>query len=251
VDDSTPVIPLPNGLKLALCSGQQLGCAKFILKEIFQNQVYSRPGFEIRPTDLVVDIGGNIGLFAMWAAPQAARVVSIEPTRVIDCLEQSLVLNGIENVSIVRCAVSDKPGTLELLQYPGFNAVTHAATFQPARWGQRLIRLLWPKEREEPIRVSCPCRTLDEIMRTEKIDHIDLLKIDCEGGEYAVFDSMSDETLGRISRIVLEFHELHPSHDHRRIVNRLKSTGFDVTIERTLLDRFLLQTGMMWARRTA
>jgi len=64
-----------------------------------------------------------------------------------------------------------------------------------------------------------------------------------------VFDSISDETLGRISRIVLEFHELHPSHDHRRIVNRLKSAGFDVTIERTLLDRFLLQTGMLWAKR--
>jgi len=183
MESSTPpVIPLPNGLKLALCSRQQLGCAKFILKEIFQTQVYRRPGFELRPTDTVVDLGGNIGLFALWAAPQAARVISIEPTKVIDCLEQSLALNGIQNVSIVRCAVSDKPGTLELFQYPGFNAVSHAASFQPARWGQRLIRLLWPKEREAPVRVSCPCRTLDEILRTENVDRVDFLKVDCEGG---------------------------------------------------------------------
>ena len=250
LDDSTPpAISLPNGLKLAVNSRQQLGCAKFILKEVFQNQVYRRPGFELRPTDTVVDIGGNIGLFALWAAPQAARVISIEPTKVINCLEQSIALNGIQNVSIVRCAVSDKPGTLELLEYPGFNAVTHSASFQPARWGQRLINLLWPKERQEPVRVLCPCRTLDDILQAENIDRVDFLKVDCEGGEYALFDSMSDETLGRISRIALEFHELHHSHDHRRIVNRLKSAGFEVTIERTLLDRFMLQTGMLWAKR--
>jgi FkbM family methyltransferase len=247
--NSHVIIPLSNGLKLALCSRQQMGCARFIIKEIFKNQTYRRPGFELLPTDTVVDLGGNMGLFSLWAAPQAARVISIEPTKVIDCLEQSLALNGIQNVSIVRCAVSDKPGTLELLQYPGFNAVSHAASFQPARWGQWLIKLLWPKEREEPIRVSCPCYTLDDILRTQNIDRVDFLKVDCEGGEYAVFDSISDETLGRISRIALEFHEIHPSHNHRRIVNRLKSAGFEVTVERTLLDRFLLQTGMLWAKR--
>lgn len=243
------VIPLPNGLKLALCSRQQAGCAKFIIGEIFRNQSYRRPGFELSPTDTVVDVGGNIGLFALWAAPQVARVVSIEPTKVIDCLERSLALNAIQNVSIVRGAVSDQPGTLELLEYPGFNAVSHSASFQPARWGQRLIKLLWRKDQEQPVRVSCPCQTLDNILRTQDIDRVDFLKVDCEGGEYAIFDSISDETLGRISRIVLEFHELHPSHDHRRIVNRLKSAGFEVTVERTLLDRFLLQTGMLWAKR--
>lgn len=249
-DSSSLVIPLPNGLKLVLQSRQQLGCANFIIKEIFPNRSYCRPGFELRSTDTVVDLGGNIGLFALWASPQVARVISIEPTKAIDCLEQSLALNGIQNVSVVRCAVSDKPGTLELLEYPGFNAVSHAASFKPARWGQRLIKLLWRKEQEQPVRVSCPCQTLDEILRTQNVDRVDFLKVDCEGGEYPLFDSIRDETLARISRIALEFHELDRSHDHRRIVNRLKSAGFNVTVERTLLDR-LLQTGKLWATRTA
>jgi FkbM family methyltransferase len=245
-----PVVPLPNGLKLALQSRQQLGCANFIIKEVFPNRSYCRPGFEISPADTVVDLGANIGVFALWASPQATRVISIEPTRAIECLEKSLVLNGIGNVSVVRCAVSDKPGTIELLEYPGFNAVSHSASFQPARWGQRIIRLLWRKEREEPVRISCPCQTLDDILQSENVDRVDLLKVDCEGGEYALFDSIREDTLARISRIALEFHELHPSHDHRRIVNRLKSAGFGVTVERTLLDR-LLQTGKLWAKRTA
>lgn len=246
---SPVVVPLPNGLKLALRSKQQLGCANYIMKEIFRNGAYSRPGFELRSTDTVVDIGGNIGLFALWASPQAARVVSVEPTNVAECMEDSLRLNGVKNVTVVRCAISDQPGTLELLEYPGFNGVTHAAAFQPARWGQRLIKLLWPKEQEAPAKVACPCRTLEDILQSQGIEKVDFLKVDCEGGEYALFDSVSDATLAKISRIALEFHEIHPTHDHRRIVKRLESAGYKVTIQRSMLDRFLLQTGMLWARR--
>lgn len=244
-----PVIPLPNGLSLALRSSQQAGCTKYIIKEIFQNQTYRRPGFELKPTDTVVDIGGNVGVFALWAAGQVRRVVSVEPTSAIDCLAQSLELNGILNVSIVRSAVSDKAGILKLLQYPGFSGVSHAAAFKPAKWGQRLIKFFWAKDHEKPIRISCPCVTLEEVLRQSGIEHVDFLKVDCEGGEYAIFDSISDETLARISRIALEFHEIHASHDHRRIVERLKSSGFEVSVERTLQDRYLLQAGMLWAIR--
>lgn len=249
MESCTPVvIPLPNGLQLILRSKQKLGCARFIINEVFRNQMYRRSGFELRPTDTVVDIGGNVGLFALWAAPQVSRVVTVEPTQAIDCLAQSLILNEIKNVTIVRCAVSDKSGILELLEHPGFNAVSHHATFRPSRWGQRYIKFIWPKEQEEPIRVSCPCQTLDEVLEGQNIERVDFLKIDCEGGEYAIFNSVSDETLSRISRIAMEFHKLHPDHDHQQIVNRLKSAGYDVTVKRTVLDR-LGGTGMLWAKR--
>jgi len=248
-DVDLPVIALPNGTRLVLKSHQQMGWAHYVMKEIFRNQSYMRPGFDLRPTDTVVDIGGNIGMFALWAAPQVARVISIEPTRNIECLEHSLALNGIKNVQIVPCAVSSQPGTLELLEYPGFNGVTHASNFTPAKWGQRLINWLWPKEQESPLRVTCQCQTLDEILEQQQVDRVDFLKVDCEGGEYDLFDSVEESTLARIHRIALEYHELHPSHDHRRIVQRLQSCGFEVVTQRSLLDRWLLQTGMLWAIR--
>jgi FkbM family methyltransferase len=242
------VIPLPNGLLLVLRSKQELSSARFIIREVFRNQVYRRSGFEFRPTDTVVDIGGNIGLFALWAAPQVARVFTVEPTKAIDCLALSLARNEIDNVTIVRCAVSDKTGTVELMEHPGFNAVTHLASFQPSRWGQRCIRLLCASEQQDPIRVSCPSQTLEQVFQTQNIDHVDFLKIDCEGGEYAILNSISDSTLARISRISMEFHKLHPDHDHRLIVRRLQSAGYDVTIKRTLLDR-LAGRGMLWAKQ--
>ncbi|MFT4559234.1 MAG: hypothetical protein ACI92S_004624, partial [Planctomycetaceae bacterium] len=80
-------------------------------------------------------------------------------------------------------------------------------------------------------------------------DKVDLLKIDCEGGEYEILDSTSDELLSRIDRVCMEFHELHPSHDHRNLVQRLESCGFDVTVERPWFERVFQKTGTIWALR--
>lgn len=248
-DPYTPVIvPLPNGLQLVLSSHQQLPCANFVMKEIFVNRTYSRPGFELRPTDTVVDIGANVGLFSLWAAPQVARVISMEPTNAIDCLNNSLALNQIKNVSTVRCAISDRSGTLDLLQYPGFNGHTHSATIQRNRLAGYFVNLFWPKVQEVPIRVTCPCQALEQMLQDQNVAQVDFLKVDCEGGEYSVFDSISDQTLAKVSRIAMEYHEFHPSHDHRRIVNRLQSAGYEVTIQRSLIER-LVNTGMLWAKR--
>lgn len=248
---TAPVVPLPNGMRLVLQNGEQLGCARYVSREVFANASYVRPGFEIRPGDVVVDVGANMGLFALWAAPQAAhgRVICIEPTGVIGCLEQSLPASGLTNVEIVRCAIGRAEGVLELVEYAGFTAVTHAAAFRPASLGQFLIHLLWPKSQRVPVRTTCRCRRLEDVLTELGVDRIDLLKIDCEGGEYEIVDSVDEHFLRRVSRIVMEFHDLHPTHDHRRLVRRLRGAGFRVLVERPWFARFVLGTGMIWADR--
>jgi SAM-dependent methyltransferase len=47
---------------------------------------------------------------------------------------------------------------------------------------------------------------LDDLFRHWGIERCDLLKIDCEGCEYRIFASSSNETLRRIERIVAEVH---------------------------------------------
>lgn len=246
-----PVVALPNGTRLELQSHEQVGCASYVAREIFAKASYAKPGFEIGPTDVVVDVGANMGLFALWAAPQAprGRVICVEPTGVIGCLERSLAGSGLTNVDIVRCAIGGKEGVLELVEYPGFTATTHAAEFRPATLGQFLIHLLWRKSQRQPVRTTCRCRTLEDVLLELGVEKVDLLKVDCEGGEYEIFDSLDDHVLGRVSRIVMEFHELHPTHDHRRLVRRLRDAGFEVRACRPWFSRFILKTGMIWARR--
>lgn len=248
-----PVVPLPNGLGLVLQGEDQLGCARYVANEVFAKASYVKPGFEIRPDDVVVDVGANMGIFALWAAPQASRgrVICIEPTRVIGCLERSLPASGLANVEIVTCAIGREEGVLELVEYSGFTAVTHAAEFQPATLGQFLIRLLWPKSQREPVRTTCRCRRLEDVLAELGVEKVDLLKVDCEGGEYDIVESLGDPFLRRVSRIVMEFHELHRTHDHRRLVRRLRDAGFAVEVHRPWFARFVLRTGMIWARREA
>jgi len=61
--------------------------------------------------------------------------------------------------------------------------------------------------------VECEVRRLDSVLREQRLDHVDLIKIDCEGAEADVFSTLPDEILNRCLWIVGEFH------DH---------TGFDV-----------------------
>lgn len=246
-----PTITLPNGMRLELQGAEQLGCASYVAREIFAQASYAQPGFEIGPADVVVDVGANMGLFALWAAPQASRgrVICIEPTGVIDCLERSLPGSGLSNVEIVRCAIGREEGFLTFVEYPGFTATTHAAEFRPATLGQLLIHLLWRSSQKRPVRTTCRCRRLEDVLAELGVERVDLLKIDCEGGEYDIVDSLSDRALGRISRIVMEFHRLHRSHDHGRLVRRLRDAGFQVRVCHPWFARFVLKTGMIWARR--
>jgi hypothetical protein len=77
----------------------------------------------------------------------------------------------------------------------------------------------------------CPGITFEHFLQTEGIKQTDLLKVDIEGSEVALFETTSDETLRNISQITIEFHDFVPgsiiqAHTVRRIRTRLKSLGF-------------------------
>lgn len=76
--------------------------------------------------------------------------------------------------------------------------------------------------------ISVNGRSLSQLMEEEKIENIDLLKIDIEGSEISLFDSTSDEVLEKIDQVSIEFHDfiLDIGSDVERIVKRLKSLGF-------------------------
>ena len=79
-------VQLRSGLKL-VCSSDKEDIRTLI--EVFVRKTYG----EIAPGALVVDIGANIGLFAVYAVEQgAARVLAYEP-----CPESTGVIGTISN----------------------------------------------------------------------------------------------------------------------------------------------------------
>lgn len=250
-EESAFSIQLPNGLTFFGTEATQRVSADFLSREIFWKKFYDRPQFRGQDGFNVVDIGANMGLFALWMSPQigSGRIVCVEPSSAVNTLRENVRRNDLTNVHTICSAVGAAGSTLELLEYPEFNGVNHNAEFTPAPWGMFFIRLLHRRKTLPPVRTSHPTRDLASILDEASFDHVDLLKIDCEGGEYDILDAASDEVLARVDRLCMEFHELHHSHDHRLLVTRLQRCGFDVSVERPWFGRIFQKTGSIWAIR--
>lgn len=72
--------------------------------------------------------------------------------------------------------------------------------------------------------------TLETFLNNQSIELVDLLNIDIEGAEEAVFNSTSDATLCKVKQITMEFHDFLPgsisTQEVNNITNRLKRLGF-------------------------
>jgi hypothetical protein len=64
------VLGLPNGKACYFTSTAMRTVAKYLRWETFKRGQYSHAGFELQVDDTVIDIGANIGMFALWAEPQ-------------------------------------------------------------------------------------------------------------------------------------------------------------------------------------
>lgn len=73
-------------------------------------------------------------------------------------------------------------------------------------------------------------KTLQTFLRDQALETVDILKVDIEGAERNLFASTSDETLGRMKQITIEFHDFFPDSITTREVDeirrRLERLGF-------------------------
>lgn len=75
--------------------------------------------------------------------------------------------------------------------------------------------------------IEAPVSTLTTLMKERGDDHIDLLKMDIEGSEYAVIDSLLESGV-KISQLALEFDQPNPPWRTERYIRRLLGAGFEL-----------------------
>jgi FkbM family methyltransferase len=244
-------IDLGDGMSLYLTTSQQKGAARYVVNEIFKKRRYERPGFEIRPTDNVVDIGANMGIFVLWAAKKATqgKVLAVEPTSVMDVLRLNVERNGLTNVVPIQAACGRDGETFEIVTYPGFNIVNHHAAWKPMIATRILIKLRYGWYQSEPVTERAPVKSLKTMLDENGVDRVSYLKCDCEGGEYEIFRGIDDETFSRIDRVVMEFHEYTPQQRHQELVEMLERHGFSVEVHKNFFEYRLMKFGVLWARR--
>jgi len=69
---------------------------------------------ELRPGDLFIDVGANVGTYTIWAAELGAEVIALEPAAdTFALLQENITLNGYQ-VTAVRAAAGGHCGTARL-----------------------------------------------------------------------------------------------------------------------------------------
>lgn len=161
-----------------------------ILNEIYVYGVYE-PFLRGKSGLTIIDAGANIGLWSMYAAPYAKRIIAIEPNpKHFSCLNRLIEANKICNVDPLALALGDHDGMNYLFSFAGNETMS---TISPGQG--------WKRGEEVE---TCTMKYLFEKLC---LNHVDLLKLDIEGGEAAVLRSPEfAEVAPLIDCIVGEWH---------------------------------------------
>jgi FkbM family methyltransferase len=261
-------VALPNGNVCYLTSATMRTVAKFLRWETFERGQYRRRGFELQADDTVIDIGANIGMFALWTEPQIprGRLICVEPNpHALECLRMNVRQNELCNVIIVPAAVGGENGTMELVCHPGWEALAHSAAidapwfYTKSRMGRFTRWLLrGPLRNADQAETAKPIMVLQtplsRIMDEHSVATVNLLKIDCEGCEYEVLRGLDAAHWARIERVVVEYHDFGRGRNHRELMDILRNNGFEAEIAHTFMEGLSAlagaRVGIIWAKKS-
>ena len=72
--------------------------------------------------------------------------------------------------------------------------------------------------------------SLEKIFGRNNIDFCKVLKLDCEGAEYEIIDSLPKEYFNRIKNIIIEYHYADSKPELvRELISKIKNEGFQIT----------------------
>ena len=175
---------------------KDLGGLAILYNEFFSRQDY-RWWYEVHPGDIVVDIGGCIGMFTCLALDSgASKVFTVEPN-------PSLAKTILENASMHIFNKKDSPVTIIN------KAIGSNTSFLKNVFGNKLPEYEFPnadltKEEFNSIELI----SFKELLEQYDIKHIDYLKIDCEGGEFNILTTENlDFIKNNVKHIAVDFHK--------------------------------------------
>lgn len=210
--DSSFVLHLRNGKHLKLRTNStdiQAFVNVWIVEE------YNAKNFNIRNDDVIIDIGAHIGLFSVYASQfcHYGKIMAFEPIKEnYDILLENIHLNNLENIFTFNLAVSDKNLPLKIY----FNSIDDAAhTIYGS--GENFVEI--------------NSITLKEIIDS-KCNRVDLIKLDCEGSEYNILESLPENYFKKIEKIWMEYHIINNDLERlKKLKSILQKVGFDLFVK--------------------
>jgi amino acid adenylation domain-containing protein/FkbM family methyltransferase len=243
---------LPNGLIVAHLNKNE---TDYIYREIFELQAYLRHGITVNGGDVVFDVGANIGLFTVFVNQicERPRVYAFEPNPVVHELASINARAYGADVKMLPCGLSREDATAELTFFEGFSLLS--GFYSDVEKEKQVVKSFLINQQQtaqadmtelieqadellagrfKARQFTATLRTLSGVIAEEKVDRIDLLKINAEKSEWHVLQGIEEKDWSKIRQIVLEVdlrEHLPP------ITALLKKHGYEYVVEQdALLD---------------
>jgi len=178
------------------------------INEIFGEELYKLG--KRKKGGVYLDIGACLGLASIYFRDWAKMIYAVEPST--ECYK-ALFNNTkeITNIQTFNCAMADKNARLKLCS---INSKSVPQTFYPGNKsvvGSEIV----------------PCKTMDVFFKENKINHIDVMKLDVEGSEYSLLASPGfAKVADKIDFIIGESHFTNDGAAPLFIPEILKEYGF-------------------------
>jgi FkbM family methyltransferase len=197
-----------------------------VIKKSFENDNESYflqvPEYRPAPDHVIIDVGAHIGTFAMVSSAivPAGKVYAIEACKEsYNLIRINVALNKLSNIDVTNLALSDHKGTCTLY-------------YDSGNWGHSIMARL--SNHGEEVQTD----TLGAFMDAKGIAHCNYIKFNCEGAEFPILLSSSEQVLRRIDTIVIQFHgDLSRGHSEAELHTHLQRCGFETTVRKRTPER--------------
>jgi len=183
------------------------------LTNVWMINEYKIEKFKIKKDDIMIDVGAHIGLFSLLASKScfAGKIFSYEPINEnFEMLMQNIKSNKLKNIFPFNLAVSKNTSNVKLFLDKDESA---HSIFQ-----------------KNTSYVTVESISLQKIFDDNDINFCKILKLDCEGAEYEIIDSLPDKYFEKIQNMIIEYHLADSKPElGKDLISKIKNAGFQIT----------------------
>jgi amino acid adenylation domain-containing protein/FkbM family methyltransferase len=258
---------LPNGLAVV---HQNKNETDYLYQEIFEKRAYVQHGITLPNDACVFDVGANIGMFTLfvgWQCP-GARIYAFEPIApIFETLRINSELYG-SRAKLFPFGLSDREKTEAFTYYPRYSMMSGISAYADPSGEVEVVKRFLRNEQDSGVAgatvlldhadalleerfVGEPrqgqLKTLSQMIRAERIERIDVLKVDVQRAELDVLRGIDEADWDKIDQIVMEVHDAPGRASAGRVAQiaaLLERHGYATVAEQDVLlegtDRYML-----------
>jgi FkbM family methyltransferase len=180
----------------------------------------------IKPDEVYVDIGANVGMYAIYAGVVGARVFAFEPEALNYAeLNKNIYVNNLHGRVTAYCMAISDVVDVSVLYLSAFSFAGSHHDFGSNRWDSDKIIGGRELQRDKRPQQGCVSFPLDELVSRQVVAPPHHIKIDVDGFEYKVARGAANTLqMPSLKTILLEVDFSIP--ESLQIVEHLRSQGW-------------------------